>query len=129
MSSSTQPYRLTADDNIPVVTATLVTEADDKEQKHQPTLPIYNLSLPNNLHILYTNDGQKQMLSRVPIVMIECPKCRKQKALTKIRTFPNCITWTCVGVTFFLFWPVCWLPLVIDAVSVCFILTFFYIHN
>lgn len=105
-------YKLAPDENIPVVTATLV---EDPEQIPQST--IYKLLPPDNLHVLFhPNTGQEQQrLSRIPVQMITCPKCNKSNTLTKIRTFPSCVTWTCVGATFFLFWPLCWLPLVIDS--------------
>jgi hypothetical protein len=52
-------------------------------------------------------------LTRHPME-ITCPHCQ-QESRTRIRTFPTWQTWSCAGVFLFLFWPICWGPLVLDA--------------
>mmetsp|Transcript_14693 Transcript_14693/g.30143 ORF Transcript_14693/g.30143 Transcript_14693/m.30143 type:complete len:129 (+) Transcript_14693:585-971(+) len=34
---------------------------------------------------------------------------------TKMRTYPTCETWAMIIALFFVFWPVCWFPLVMDS--------------
>jgi hypothetical protein len=45
---------------------------------------------------------------------ITCPHCQ-QESRTRIQTFPTWQTWTSAGVFMFVFWPICWVPLVLNA--------------
>jgi hypothetical protein len=53
-------------------------------------------------------------LKRSPMMMRNCPHCQ-QESRTRIRTFPTWQSWTTAVVMFFLFWPLCWIPLVLDS--------------
>jgi hypothetical protein len=55
-------------------------------------------------------------LGRNPVQMI-CPHCNKNIA-TRTKTFPNWLTWFAVAGVTVIFWPVFFVPLVIDQVSV-----------
>jgi hypothetical protein len=50
---------------------------------------------------------------RTPMMIATCPHCR-QESRTQVRTYPSCATWTAAGGLFLIFWPLCWLPLVVD---------------
>jgi LITAF-like zinc ribbon domain len=39
---------------------------------------------------------------------------QQQESRTQVRTYPSCATWTAAGGLFLVFWPLCWLPLVVD---------------
>jgi hypothetical protein len=46
-----------------------------------------------------------------------CPHCHTTSSsniTTRIRTYPSFTTWIIVLVLFLIFWPICWIPLVID---------------
>ena len=67
-----------------------------------------------------TTTGTNHMirsLPRVPTVLQECPSCRKTACQTRIRTAPNWVTCLVALVLFFVFWPVCWIPFVTDAMK------------
>mmetsp|Transcript_14239 Transcript_14239/g.20838 ORF Transcript_14239/g.20838 Transcript_14239/m.20838 type:complete len:154 (-) Transcript_14239:244-705(-) len=51
---------------------------------------------------------------RFPIMIGSCPHCGIRNTRTKTRTYPNFATWALAGVLLILFWPLCWLPLVMD---------------
>jgi hypothetical protein len=53
-------------------------------------------------------------MTRNPMMMRICPNC-SQESRTRIRTFPTWQTWVASLVLFLAFWPVCWIPLVVDA--------------
>ena len=53
-------------------------------------------------------------LTRNPMLMRQCPSCQ-QESRTRIRTSPTWQTWLASLVLLFLFWPICWIPLVLDA--------------
>lgn len=54
---------------------------------------------------------------RRPAMMLACPHCGLESR-TKVRTHPSFITWGMAILLLFLFWPLCWVPLVVDRVSV-----------
>mmetsp|Transcript_29612 Transcript_29612/g.44793 ORF Transcript_29612/g.44793 Transcript_29612/m.44793 type:complete len:175 (-) Transcript_29612:1057-1581(-) len=54
-------------------------------------------------------------LGRFPTSIATCPHCRTSNIATKIRTYPTCETWGMIIALFFVFWPVCWFPLVMDS--------------
>ena len=51
--------------------------------------------------------------SREPVILTYCPACVKQHVGTTTRTKPTGTTWLVVVAGFFIFWPLCWLPLCI----------------
>mmetsp|Transcript_8146 Transcript_8146/g.11721 ORF Transcript_8146/g.11721 Transcript_8146/m.11721 type:complete len:172 (+) Transcript_8146:115-630(+) len=52
---------------------------------------------------------------RFPASITACPHCRSSQVTTRIRTYPSLVTWAVVVGLFLVFWPVCWIPLVIDS--------------
>lgn len=60
--------------------------------------------------------GTQQQLvfaSRTPVV-VSCPHCHSHNVRTRTRTAPHILTWLAVLILVFVFWPICWIPLVID---------------
>jgi len=55
-------------------------------------------------------------LTRLPCQMDHCPCCQA-RCRTRVVTFPNWVTWTMCILIFFVFWPLCWVPLVLTKVS------------
>ena len=86
------------------VTPTLVTADQPQPQ------------MPNNATEPYFNRNNEQFLSRNPMMMSSCPHCRRETT-TRIRTYPSCLTWTSAGIMFLVFWPICWVPLVVDSMK------------
>lgn len=54
-------------------------------------------------------------LGRFPAALSTCPICHRSQITTRIRTYPSCETWTMVTTLFLVFWPICWIPLVVDS--------------
>ena len=52
--------------------------------------------------------------SRSPVVLSMCPNCSKNQARTRTRTYPTIVTWLGVVVGAVVFFPLCWIPLVVD---------------
>ena len=106
-------------DEIPVATLVSDTEALPHQQQ-QPTAPSHqydnpssssaSMNLPPNQRVGVPIDPT---FTRFPMPLMSCPNCN-QESRTKIRTAPAWETWVAVVVLFFLFWPACWLPLVMD---------------
>lgn len=53
--------------------------------------------------------------TRHPCVLPECPHCHCQSR-TKVVTYPNLMTWFAAIVLLVIFWPICWIPLVMEQV-------------
>mmetsp|Transcript_14554 Transcript_14554/g.22445 ORF Transcript_14554/g.22445 Transcript_14554/m.22445 type:complete len:177 (+) Transcript_14554:88-618(+) len=72
-------------------------------------------------HNSYSASSQQQRqsdngsLGRFPTSIDTCPHCRTANIATKMRTYPTCETWAMIIALFFVFWPVCWFPLVMDS--------------
>mmetsp|Transcript_10666 Transcript_10666/g.15732 ORF Transcript_10666/g.15732 Transcript_10666/m.15732 type:complete len:189 (+) Transcript_10666:100-666(+) len=72
-------------------------------------------------HNSYSASSQQQRqsdngsLGRFPTSIDTCPHCRTANIATKMRTYPTCETWGMIIALFFVFWPVCWFPLVMDS--------------
>lgn len=60
------------------------------------------------------NVANDPTVSRFPMMMKECPNCH-QESRTRVTTAPTWKTWTASGCLFVMFWPVCWVPLVMDS--------------
>ncbi len=73
-------------------------QQQQKEGKHGNT-PVFDTADPT--------------LAREPMMIRICPNCQ-QESRTRITTYPTWQTWTAAGVLVFVFWPVCWIPLVLD---------------
>mmetsp|Transcript_32041 Transcript_32041/g.48998 ORF Transcript_32041/g.48998 Transcript_32041/m.48998 type:complete len:117 (+) Transcript_32041:295-645(+) len=63
-------------------------------------------------------------LKRRPVQLDSCPHC-KQVSRTRIKTYPSFITWALCLALIFVFWPICWIPLVVDSVRVVVLLCVF----
>lgn len=50
---------------------------------------------------------------RKPAMLDMCPNCQQQSR-TQVRTYPNIVTWAMAVLLFLLFWPLCWVPLVVS---------------
>ena len=57
----------------------------------------------------------KIILTRFPTQMDHCPCCQANSR-TRVVTFPNWVTWSLCALLFFVFWPLCWVPLVVEKV-------------
>ena len=77
------------------------------QQQHQPSVT------HQSLH------QQQEMIefTRSPQLLAQCPECHAWNARTRIRTFPNAWTWCACVALVFVFWPLCWLPLVMDSMK------------
>uniref|UniRef100_A0A7S1Y9N8 LITAF domain-containing protein n=1 Tax=Grammatophora oceanica TaxID=210454 RepID=A0A7S1Y9N8_9STRA len=51
---------------------------------------------------------------RIPARMETCPVCNVP-SVTRVRTYPDFLTWILCIVLFVLFWPIFWIPLVCDS--------------
>jgi LITAF-like zinc ribbon domain len=57
---------------------------------------------------------QLEFATRLPTVVSECPHCHTTNVRTTTRTYPSLITWVAVLLVFLIFWPLFWVPLVLD---------------
>jgi hypothetical protein len=105
----------TPDENLPVATpieAECVAAAPPvKYDDHKPAA-ITSPATENPGLMNMQNDPQ---FGRKPCMMAACPHCGLESR-TKVRTHPNLITWALSILLLFLFWPLCWVPLVVDRV-------------
>ena len=114
-------------ENLPV--ATLVSEGTSYHSMPQSTAPLN----PHGDKKAVAGDGcctaaasnkssypqtrnytQDPTISRVPMMMTECPHCL-QESRTRVKVTPSWKTWAAGGCLVFVFWPLCWLPLVVDS--------------
>ena len=56
--------------------------------------------------------------TRSPVVLTYCPCCENKGVKTRTETKPNGVTWACVGAGALIFWPLCWVPLVMDETKI-----------
>jgi len=115
-------------ENLPV--ATLVSEETSYHNMPQPSAPLSpfvghnsisggdryaeatsSSSNKNSETNIFANDPT---LSRFPLIMSKCPYCNSESR-TRVTTAPSWKTWAAGGCLFFVFWPLCWLPLVVDS--------------
>ena len=59
-------------------------------------------------------DIDNRHLSRHPTVIPQCSHCHQINANTRTLTFPSIETWLLCGGILLVFWPACWVPLVMD---------------
>ena len=111
VGSATTPSA--GDDEPPLVTATPITT----EAAMSSSLPTVAEAI-NTTKLNATQQREQQETSeatgRFPTTLNKCPACHTSQITTRIRTYPSCVTWTVVAILFLVFWPVCWIPLVID---------------
>lgn len=62
----------------------------------------------------YEEEQNAALWSRRPVNLPFCPHCAREHIRTRTRTYPSLVTWACVGVGVFAFFPLCWVPLVVD---------------
>lgn len=51
---------------------------------------------------------------RKPAFMATCPYCQSVNVRTRLQTFPSWVTWLAVLLIALVFWPLAWIPLVVD---------------
>ncbi|CAJ1937730.1 unnamed protein product [Cylindrotheca closterium] len=51
---------------------------------------------------------------RKPTNLPFCPHCSKKNVRTMTKTYPTAVTWGAVAVGAVVFFPICWIPLVVD---------------
>jgi hypothetical protein len=74
-----------------------------------------NRNTPTSERNIYKLDQDPVLAgSREPVNLAFCPHCSKEGARTRTKTYPNIVTWTCVAVGAVVFFPICWVPLVVD---------------
>ncbi|KAL3810380.1 hypothetical protein ACHAXA_002847 [Cyclostephanos tholiformis] len=54
-------------------------------------------------------------LTRHPTSIQQCPHCGATNVMTSTRTYPGPETYVMCLILMLVFWPVCWMPLVMDA--------------
>lgn len=54
---------------------------------------------------------------RRPTNIAFCPHCAKENVRTRTKTYPSGVTWACVAVGAVAFFPICWVPLVVDGMK------------
>ena len=54
-------------------------------------------------------------LNRHPTQLGSCPRCSSPDISTRTQTYPSCETWALCVVLALVFWPVFWIPLVMDS--------------
>lgn len=52
---------------------------------------------------------------RTPTVVPMCRHCNARNVRTRIRTAPHFLTLVAIVILAFIFWPICWIPLVLDS--------------
>lgn len=115
-------YGLQADDDdLPV--ATLVTEVPQGGASAPPPPPSTNpyskpsappdpmMKKSQQPTVAAMNTIPSVFLTRNPTQMDACPCCQAN-ARTRVVTAPSIVTWAVVVLLVFVFWPLCWLPLV-----------------
>ena len=74
--------------------------------------PSYNSSKCKNFY--QTDPTTTISGSRRPVNLPVCPHCATEHIRTRTKTYPNTATWVSVGVSAVVFFPLCWVPLVVD---------------
>lgn len=108
----------------PVPDAAYLPQARSKEE--QKKIQSANVvAVPQQAQLVKTQREQQQqpgfsnmystdpLLTRDPMMMRSCPHCH-QESRTRVKTSPSWQTWASSGVLLIAFWPICWIPLVMD---------------
>lgn len=102
-----------AEESIPVATMVVNHDSFDIPTNNPP--PTAPRQQHQNQSVTYSmNQHADPSFTRFPMMDITCAQCH-QVGRTKVRTAPAWQTWAATGVGFLLFWPLCWLPLVMDS--------------
>eukprot|EP00526_Cylindrotheca_closterium_P024516 CAMPEP_0113637038 /NCGR_PEP_ID=MMETSP0017_2-20120614/19367_1 /TAXON_ID=2856 /ORGANISM="Cylindrotheca closterium" /LENGTH=145 /DNA_ID=CAMNT_0000548007 /DNA_START=41 /DNA_END=478 /DNA_ORIENTATION=- /assembly_acc=CAM_ASM_000147 len=76
---------------------------DEQQQKPATERNTYNLERDPSLA------GRRK-----PTNLPFCPHCSQKNVRTMTKTYPNAVTWGAVAVGAVVFFPICWIPLVVD---------------
>ena len=74
--------------------------------------PVY-VSLPAEANII--NADVQPSLKRHPTSVQQCPHCGTTNVMTTTKTYPGPETFVLCFILMLVFWPLCWMPLVMDA--------------
>jgi LITAF-like zinc ribbon domain len=120
------------DANMPVAVPVNVVDVEDPEsgrnsqqQQHIMTVAEINKTTYGTSSSSATNENnnssqqhppppQLEFTTRLPTVVPQCPHCHTTNVRTTTRTYPSPITWLAVLLVFLIFWPLFWVPLVLD---------------
>jgi hypothetical protein len=111
LSPDTSDYHDLEPGAIPVATA--VYDAELHPTPPMPTAPVAPAPLQQQERTVLVGIPDPT-LSRNPMMMRQCRNCQ-QESRTRIRTFPAWQTWLSSAVLVSVFWPICWIPLVMDS--------------
>ena len=87
---------------------------------HHPEKHLQPMSKQQALQLARVNQQgvatvqQTIFVSRTPTLLPHCPCCGSRNVRTRTRTAPSFVTWVAVVALAFVFWPLCWIPLVTD---------------
>ena len=85
------------------------------EEKHvQPMSKQQALQMARTNPTGVATRQQTVFVSRTPTVLPHCPCCASRNVRTRTSTAPSVLTWIAVVALAFVFWPLCWIPLVTD---------------
>ena len=98
----------------PLVTATPIPINYDASSSSLPTpaAAISNVKIDNASN---TCSFQESPLGRHPTSIPICTHCSHTNVMTRTSTYPSMVTWVLCGGLVLLFWPACWIPLVMDS--------------
>ncbi len=94
-----------------VTDAHVVNSPTSKTEYHQHTGEYHQHTSPPSSPVNGNNIVPLYAFQRGPMSIKSCPHCHE---FTRTRTVsaPNAFTWATVVALVFLFWPLCWVPLV-----------------
>ena len=100
----------------PLVTATPIPINYDASSSSLPTpaAAISNVKI-NNASNKNNTSFQEPPLGRHPTSIPICINCSHTNVMTRTSTYPSMVTWVLCGGLVLLFWPACWIPLVMDS--------------
>ena len=87
----------------------IITDAvtvEPTQEEYQPT--VASAPPPKNAPVVVFE------YSRNPMNLDKCPHCH-QPTRTRIVSYPSFVTWISVVFIFFIFWPLFWLPLILES--------------
>jgi LITAF-like zinc ribbon domain len=62
----------------------------------------------------YGTQHHLEFTTRLPTIIPQCPHCHTTNVRTTTRTYPSAVTWLAVILMIIIFWPLFWVPLVLD---------------
>ncbi len=100
-------------DTTPPTTTSLTSYSPNKNAPQESPAEATAIYQPSKVSTVM-NQRYVDVGSRKPVMLTYCPTCAKQQISTHTRTKATGTTWVCVLAGVFIFWPLCWLPLVIQ---------------